>query len=328
MISIIVPVYNAEKFLKKCITSIQKQTLQDWELILVDDGSSDSSGMICDMISKDDARIKVIHQSNHGVSAARNAGLDCATGDYVMFVDSDDWIEPTLCQTLLDAASQADLVIGGYKEVYLDKVITHKVKEYRMQFQNSSAYIFEQLYKENLLNCPVSKLYKRNLLIKQRFDQDVKLGEDFLFNLAYFTKCKSISVVETSAYAYNMLNENSATKKFREDDFYQVISLYHKGKTFVEQYIHSNSLLYALQRQLCLNGINLLQLLFYSERTYAQKKKLAMEILSNPTFSYICQNTYGFPMKYKIPYILCKKKSFLGIKLFFFCKRKIAQIRK
>lgn len=328
MISIIVPVYNAEKFLEKCITSIQNQTFQDWELILVDDGSSDSSGMICDRASEDDARIKVVHQLNHGVSAARNAGLDRATGDYVMFVDADDWIEPTLCQSLLDGSTHADLVIGGYKEVYLDKVLSHKLSGCRIQFLNEFSPIFTQLYRENLLNCPFSKLYKRKWLTEQHFNPDIKLGEDFLFNLTYLPKCKCISVVETDAYAYNVMNENSATKKFREDDFLQVISLYHKGKKFVDQYLHNDTLLYHLRRQLCLNGINLLQLLFYSDYTQAQKRKLAIEILSNPTFAYVCQDTYDFPLKYKIPCTLCKKKSVLGIKLFFSCKRIMRQTYK
>lgn len=328
MISIVIPVYNAEMFLKKCITSIQNQTFQDWELILVDDGSSDSSGMICDRASKDDARIKVIHQLNHGVSSARNAGLDRATGDYVMFVDADDWIEPALCQSLLDGSIHADLAIGGYKEVYLDKVLSHKLSGCHIQFPNEFSLIFTKLYRESLLNCPFSKLYKRELLAEQHFNPDIKLGEDFLFNLTYLPKCKCISVVETDAYEYNVMNENSATKKFREDDFLQVISLYHKGKKFVDQYLHNDTLLYSLRRQLCLNGINLLQLLFYSDYTQAQKRKLAIEILSNPTFSYVCQDTYDFPIKYKIPCIFCKKKIILAIECYFYCKRKITELRK
>ena len=114
MISIIIPVYNSEKFLHKCVNSVLHQTFQNWELILVDDGSSDSSGRICDIFAQDNPKVRTIHKENGGVSSARNAGLDVAIGEYIMFVDSDDWLEPELCQELVDGIRQSDIIIGGY----------------------------------------------------------------------------------------------------------------------------------------------------------------------------------------------------------------------
>ena len=112
-ISVIIPVYNREKSLKKCLDSVMGQTYKNLEIILVDDGSKDSSGVICDEYAAGDSRIKVIHQQNAGVAAARNAGLAMATGDYIGWVDSDDWIEPDMYECMLDNAQkyEADIVV-------------------------------------------------------------------------------------------------------------------------------------------------------------------------------------------------------------------------
>ena len=120
LISIIIPVYKVEPFLRECLDSIVSQTYQNLEIILVDDGSTDGSGAICDEYAARDGRIIVIHQENQGISGARNAGLDIASGDYVLFVDSDDRIEPFTCECALKAAigQQADLVSFGYKVIY------------------------------------------------------------------------------------------------------------------------------------------------------------------------------------------------------------------
>ena len=114
-LSIIVPVYQAGKYLEKCIKSILDQTFTDFELILVDDGSNDGSEKICDDYAKKDARIKVIHQKNQGVSSARNAGMNCAEGDYIAFVDADDWIETDMFEQCMDAMEQhkVDIIYHG-----------------------------------------------------------------------------------------------------------------------------------------------------------------------------------------------------------------------
>ena len=107
-VSIIVPVYNVEKYLRRCIDSILRQTLTDIEVILVDDGSFDSSGKICEEYARKDSGLRVIHQKNAGVAVARNTGLDIASGDYIAFVDSDDYIEPNMYQSMMQVANQYD----------------------------------------------------------------------------------------------------------------------------------------------------------------------------------------------------------------------------
>ena len=115
-ISIIVPVYNAEKYLVECLNSLVEQTYKNIEIILIDDGSIDNSAKICDEYAKKDERIKVVHQKNSGVSVARNNGLDMHTGDYVMFVDSDDWIELNTCEILINniISNDKDILIYNY----------------------------------------------------------------------------------------------------------------------------------------------------------------------------------------------------------------------
>ena len=118
-ISIIVPVYNVEEYIHKCINSILAQTYKDFELILINDGSPDNSGIICDEYARADSRIKVIHQQNSGLSAARNAGLAVAKGDYIGFVDSDDWIDKSMYESMITEAQtlEADIVICDYYKV-------------------------------------------------------------------------------------------------------------------------------------------------------------------------------------------------------------------
>ena len=123
-VSIIVPVYNAEKTLERCVDSILNQTYQDFELLLVDDGSPDGSGALCDAYARQDSRVRVFHQENAGVSAARNLALDHAAGEYLQFLDSDDWITPDATSSLVRAARehQCDLVIADFYRVCGDRV--------------------------------------------------------------------------------------------------------------------------------------------------------------------------------------------------------------
>lgn len=326
-ISIIIPIYNNEKYIPGCIKSVQNQTFQDWELLLVDDGSTDSSGKICDSFARGDYRIKVIHKENGGVSSARNCGLDHAIGDYVMFVDSDDWIEIDLCQNLMDRIQEADIVIGGYKTISNSgekEFGLHEDKKIDIALGLDA--VFEALCNQNLLNIPWSKLYKRDIIQNQRFDEQIRLGEDLLFNMKYFTKCRNIFIIATTGYRYNLLNENSATKKIRDDDFSQIIYLYKKEKMFAERYNCRKSAHGILEQQLCLKGINLMQLLFYSNFSQLKKIKIASEIISNPEFQFACRGEYRFPLKYVIPQKLCKKANINGLRFFFSLKKVIGKL--
>lgn len=183
-ISVIVPVYRAEEFLTQCIESILAQTFTDFELILVDDGSPDHSGAICDNYAEKDPRVRVIHQQNSGVSTARNAALAIAQGTYIMFCDSDDWVEPEWCQRLYEAIQAPNVVMAvcGHREWDRDCVVR------TIGFEQSEEIIkLSELFGKPFPGAPWDKIYIREQIEKHalRFPVDISYGEDFRFILEY-----------------------------------------------------------------------------------------------------------------------------------------------
>lgn len=217
-ISIIVPVYNAQKTLNKCIDSILRQSFNDFELILINDGSIDNSGTICDRYAEIDHRIKVIHKKNQGVSHTRNIGLENASGKYIQFIDSDDWIEETILEKLISfMVGNTDIVICGYnrvlmneniykieKEIYAKKVIGIKIEEFLKNFY----YYFEL----EIMNALWNKLFKRELIYKNniKFNENLSLGEDLLFNIDYIGNCRKITNLDEALYNYVIFNDNKS----------------------------------------------------------------------------------------------------------------------
>ncbi len=179
-ISIISPVYNAERYITKCLDSIFAQTFQDWELILVDDGSSDKSGVICDEYAARDSRVIVIHQKNGGVGMARQTGLNAVTGEYAIHVDPDDWVEPTMLQELYTKAivEAADVVICDYYVDTKKKTSLVKQQPTSLDAKNILKELFQQLHG----SC-WNKLVKRACYnkVKARFFQGINYCEDLLF---------------------------------------------------------------------------------------------------------------------------------------------------
>lgn len=178
LFSIIVPVYKTEQYLDKCISSILRQSYTDFELILVDDGSPDNCPQMCDNYQKQDDRIKVLHKENGGVSSARNLGMSIATGEYILFVDSDDYIEPFSLQQLYEAQKeqQADLYVFNNGSVH--ELSSNNINEF-----------FEKYYFTYILGFgPWNKLYKRKIVQSNHlcFDTQETIGEDLLFNIEYY----------------------------------------------------------------------------------------------------------------------------------------------
>lgn len=326
MLSVIIPVYNAENYLKKCIESIRVQTYENIEIILIDDGSIDKSPQICDNYATIDKRIRVVHKKNGGVSSARNKGLEIANGEFIMFVDSDDWIKPDLCESLLNQADQVDFIVGGYtmigKSGNQENLFIEEIFNYPEQLGEK----FDLLYSKNFFNAPFSKVYKRNIIANQRFDTSVALGEDFLFNLEYVLKCKKIKASNTAGYNYNCLNEGAATKKLRENDVDQIIRLYQCGKNFLNEYCPKAHESKELKERFCINGVNLIQLICYSDKTKKEKKVLARKLITNSEFVSVCQEEYSFPFKYNFPKKLCARGSWINLQIFFWIKKKISKI--
>ena len=185
MISVIVPVYNTEKYLDRCIQSILAQTYSNFELLLVDDGSTDSSGAICDKYAEQDSRVRVFHKVNGGASTARNMGLDNAKGEWIAFVDSDDWIDVEMLNSLMLHHDQADIVVSDF---YLHSHSGVSVKK----------LLVDELDVIKRLQCwltsyttATSMIIKRSLCNNVRFPIGIKYREDFCFTvqIMYYAKC-------------------------------------------------------------------------------------------------------------------------------------------
>lgn len=192
LVSVIVPVFNAEKYLATCLDSLLAQTYECLEIILVDDGSTDASGVICDEYARRDTRVRVFHKENGGVSSARNKGLGVAGGEFVMFLDSDDWMHPEMCEVMLSemAMKNADCVVCGCEETGgshwspKHSLVYTKLDDFKQDFPT--------LLGTELLSPVWNKIFKKNLISKT-FPEDVSFGEDLIFNLDYFKNCSSFS---------------------------------------------------------------------------------------------------------------------------------------
>ena len=193
-ISIIVPVYNAEQWLERCIDSIVAQTYTDWELLLIDDGSTDASGDICDRYAASDPRIQAFHKPNGGVSSARNLGLDHAKGEWITFVDSDDYIEARFLESFSECFD-ADLIIGNAK------IIENNEGTYYNKRLPSGLYfdlneIVTPYLTSSIYRAPWAKMYSLKTVKTLRFATDFIIGEDYYFNLHAISKIKSIRILE------------------------------------------------------------------------------------------------------------------------------------
>ncbi len=222
-ISIIVPVYKVEKYLQRCLDSIISQTFTDWECILIDDGSPDNSGKICDEYAEKDKRFRVIHQENAGVSAARNAGLDCAGGEWVTFVDSDDWVENEMLSVLYQKAIEqhAEIIICGCKIIEeKEKSKNLLPKEGWLEMPNDIIWY---------MHCPWGKIYLRSMLWNNnlRFPLGIALAEDLCFTYQTYYLSKKIYGINKPYYNY-FQNVHSITKSLTEkeiNDHIEVIKL-------------------------------------------------------------------------------------------------------
>ena len=222
-VSIIVPVYKVENYLSQCLDSILEQTFTDWECILVDDGSPDHSGAICDEYAQKDARFRVIHKENGGVSSSRNVGLDVAQGYYIYFIDSDDYVENDALELSLFKAKQtnADIVVHGIVNDYLYNHSSTAI-EYDSLPENDYSTILEMADRWNLLNGPVNKLFINSIIKNNelRFDESISYGEDTKFTFEYLTQCNTIAFVPKHLYHYCFRNEGSLTSKSYPFDYW------------------------------------------------------------------------------------------------------------
>lgn len=291
-ISVIIPIYKVpEQYLKKCIESLMGQTYNNIEIILVDDGSPDNCGAVCDGYEGKDNRIIVIHKSNEGLSAARNSGYSISTGDWIMFVDGDDWIDSNTCETMLKVAleKKVQLVMCGMQKEYGNTSLP-----YKYYLEDGKVYIGEECkwLQEQLLhyNCNIAvaycKLINRRVLADNDINHDSKLrqgAEGLEFNLRLFEKLESAVFINKPFYHY-IYNDNSISASHNEANHELVVKCFERIKEYVDSCANKdvlrpwlyNRLLYVVITTAISGYFNPL-----NTEPYANKKKKYLAYLEN-----------------------------------------------
>lgn len=245
-ISIIIPVYNASRHISNCLDSIVSQTFSNYEVILVNDGSTDNSLEICNDYAKKDSRIRVLNKSNGGVSSARNAGLKDAKGEFVSFVDIDDWISPVFLEKLYDRMKERDDIdfsMCGYNAVKVNEVTPHPVNisegvlDRNFIVKNIIGNMLNRNSPFNGINSVWNKLYRRSFIGELVFDESRDYAEDWWFNYCLFDKADCISIINEELYYYSITNNmNSLSKKFNDKQIRTLIKTYPSFIEYVKKY--------------------------------------------------------------------------------------------
>lgn len=221
-VSIIVPVYNSGQFLKECVQSIINQTYKNIEVILIDDGSTDGSGEICDLVSKSDMRVKTIHQTNQGVSHSRNMGIEIATGKYLCFVDSDDTLHSQFIEILHQGFdSDIDMTVCSFNlcksgDSFLLQGRDDNVSNLHSMLFDQEESIATMLYGKIFAGHCCNKMFRKNALKDIRFNKDIYVYEDALFVLQYLLRSRKTKFIDIGLYNYFFRNE-SATHGLMSD---------------------------------------------------------------------------------------------------------------
>lgn len=235
MVSIILPVYNGEAHLEQCIRSILAQTIEDIQLILINDGSVDGTAGICDRYAAEDRRVMVIHQENAGVSAARNAGLQAATGEYIGFVDADDYIAPDMYEQVLNQLGDHDIVMWDAVTVWPDG----KTQADTIDLLKTDSSLQKKDWSPDLLRYMAGAvwrcLYRRELLEDIRFPVGIKLSEDRLFNLEAMGKAQKLAYFKQGLY-FRVVREGSACHRYHGDKYEKSLLAMEQADRIIERY--------------------------------------------------------------------------------------------
>ena len=312
-ISIIVPVYKVEKYIKECLTSLANQTYKNIEVILVDDGSPDKSGHICDEFSVGRPNTIVIHQENAGVSAARNKGIDCATGEYILFVDPDDWIENDCCERLIECTKSNDYDMIFFLDKELNEITDRKIerklsdsielnKDDIKNLQFNTIGMNYRIYQFHS-GTPWGKLFKKDFIQKNNlhFTKDVVKAQDVLFNTQAYEQLEQAYVLNYSGYVYRK-NEGSSNIRFNPGIVKGTFLLIEGLGEIAD--LHMDDLNYQKSMaKVCMYRINFIERLYLFNKRYTCTKKECLKVykeyLSLPSVAkymkyYVKNDTDGF----------------------------------
>lgn len=238
-ISVIVPVYNTEKYIHRCIDSILSQTFTDFELLLIDDGSKDNSGKICDEYAAKDSRVRVFHKENGGVSSARNLGLDKVKGEWITFCDSDDYVTNQWLKNFICNSCDKELIVESIKLVDGGNAYIAGPVEYIEG--NGKDIMIALKYDSGTIGYPVNKLFRRDIIDTYclRFKENLKLREDEEFVLRYLKYVNSGCVTNLGGYIYILPNYNI---KYRKEDVFEVKLLLYKIALYISNGIYNSAM--------------------------------------------------------------------------------------
>ncbi len=276
-ISVIIPVYNTEKYLHECISSVINQTYNNLEIILINDGSQDFSGAICDDYAKQDSRIKVIHKENGGVSSARNEGLKLASGDYIAYLDSDDSIEPNMYEILLRAAQEKDIDIIGCDYINVNNnrsFVPNNNIETNWYEEND---VLEVFFKNTILSASIgNKLYKRNIVKSLCFDIRFSMAEDILYNFFAFRNSKKIGYINKPLHRRNRREGSLTTMYFNEMYFHSIAV-----RQIIVETLQGSLYEEAARYSLLKNSIDVLNRIIVTGQFKEKKHEIIAEIKEN-----------------------------------------------
>lgn len=343
LVSIIVPVYNAEEYLAESVQSLINQTFKKIEILLIDDGSPDNSGILCDELAKMDGRIKVIHKENGGAASARNLGIEMANGEYIMFLDSDDWLEKQAIEILVNKIEEEplDIVRFNYirefgdgsriKENTFLKLTTYDAKACKEVYRQSISLIGNELKhpeNQNFLASACFNIYKRELIVNNniRFESLKELGsfEDGLFNVHCYSHMKSFAYLDQGLYHYRKTNVASFTSNYRENFLRKNDLLVLKLREIIEAF-NTEHIEVALNNRIAIGTFELCLNAMKSKHGFSVKYSEIKEIISDKlhkdafkkfAISYL-------PLKWRIYYFLIKIRFTLGVYLMTYAIRKL-----
>lgn len=317
-ISVIVPCFNIDKYLSKCIESILAQTIADIELILIDDGSTDSTLSICEEYQRRDARVKVFSHQNKGVSYTRNRGIELAIADYIIFIDGDDWIENNMIELLIETEPNADLmsVCGMIHErngqVFKNSFFSTLIENNKLEFYQNQ---FITLFPSSILSSPCCKVYNKEILIKNgiNFNENLSYQEDLKFNLEYVQKIKKIKIVPAFKYHY-VEHKTSSSSRFHKNLDSSIIMISKLLLAF-PNYKQSDKSIQIFNID---QVLKLIANYLHKDSIYSKKAKFygIEEILNNDIFEESQEALKEMPVG-KILKILLKNKNITGIMFYF-----------
>lgn len=314
IVSIIIPVYNAEKYLNRCIESVISQTYNNIEILLIDDGSTDKSGEICDIYAKNDSRIKVVHKKNSGVSDSRNLGIAEAKGKYIYFIDSDDYIDNNMIEELINNIGEVDIIKSSRRAIK-----GNKEKEISINGEYSSEQFVKQVISGNIGGHCWGYLFSRDIIKDLTFDTNTFCMEDTIFTINCVLRAKKIKCIDSCFYNH-VINPNGITCS--KDKVLDNVKSYNYSIDKIKELLNKNDIFY--DNLLLEKKIAIIEAEIGKSQGIKQIKNVVDDIYS------MLDNisSKNISKKYYLFIYLIKKKNYIGLWMYYGARRIIKKIYK